>query len=444
MKLSQVAKIVAGNLQGSDCDFNSISIDSRSIKSGELFLALSGENFDGHNFVEKAAQNGAAAAIVSTDINTTLPLLKVKNTHQALMRWAAAHRQEMPADIIAVTGSCGKTTTRAMLESVFSLQGKIIASEKSYNNNIGVPLTLLRLTPDIQFCICEMGANHIGEIAELTQIVTPNVAIITNAASAHLEGFGSLDGVAKAKGEIYSGLKANGVAVINIDDHYADYWKSLNATKKIITFGLSDSADIRAQNIQFNSQAHPSFELITPIGNTHIQLKVMGEHNVMNALAVTAAALAQNIGLEVIARGLQSSTAVVRRLCEKGFAGATIIDDSYNANPFSVTAAMDVLVKKSGHKILVLGDMKELGSQAEQLHAEIGKAAAKKGIDKLYGYGSLSQHTVQAFGKNGFYFQNQEELLKKLKNDLSDQVTVLIKGSNSMHMDLIVAALMKG
>lgn len=443
MKLKQAAEILNGILHGIDNDFNFVSIDSRTLMAGDLFFAIQGEHYDGHDFVEAAAHAGAIAAVVSQLVDTNIPLLKVNDTHKALILLAEYHRNQMAIPIVAVTGSCGKTTTRSLLESIFKQCGTTLASEKSYNNNIGVPLTLLRLTPQCQFAVCELGANHAGEIAELTRLVKPDVAIITNAAPAHLEGFGSLQGVATAKGEIFQGLKPGGVAIINADDNYADYWRQLNKQNKVITFGINKKADIKARDIHFDKNGQPLFTLISPVGEIKINLQIMGVHNVMNALAAAAASLALDIQLEMIKKGLESGTAVNKRLVEKkGYAGATIIDDSYNANPLSVSAAMDVLMNKSGLKILVLGDMRELGTQSEQFHQQIGKEAAVKKIDKLYCYGQQSKITALEFGPNAHHFQNKDELIQALKKELADNVTVLIKGSRSMRMELIVEALL--
>ena len=447
MKLSQAAEILNATLVGKDADYNLIGIDSRVIKTGELFIALDGPNFDAHQFIDAAAKRGASGVVVSRRVESDLPLIHVDDTRAALALLAADHRERVGSatgmEVIAVTGSCGKTSTRAMLESIFSQVGRTLASEKSFNNEIGVSLTLLRLTPDVDYAVIEIGANHHGEIAQLTRLAQPNVALITNAAAAHLEGFGDLDGVACAKGEIYQGLDESGVAVINNDDHYANFWRDLVAAHRLVTFGIEHPADVMASSICFNAQAQPSFQLLLGDEVIDIALPLMGQHNVMNALAAAAAAYALGVSKAAIKAGLENVLPVDRRLIEnKGFAGATIIDDSYNANPSSVCAAIDVLAKRPGDSVLVFGDMLELGEDAEQLHCRIGAQAQQSGISRLYCYGQLSRHTAKAFGDHGYHFDNQELLLQALRDYLHEDVTVLIKGSNGMKMCNITAALL--
>ncbi len=450
MKLSQAAKMLNGEFVGNDAEFQSVGIDSRTIKPGELFIALVGEKMDGHEFVQKALENGAVGAIVATKHGQEIlesaqadsGIIIVPDTSVALIQLAKYHREQFLKPTIAVTGSCGKTTTRALMESIFSQAGNVLASIKSFNNNIGVPLTLLRLNSTYDFAICELGANHAGELAELTDLVRPKVAIITNAAPVHLEGFGSIEGVAKAKGEIYQGLPEDGVAIINNDDNFADYWREVVKGKKVITFAIEKKADVRAENIQLNSRVQSEFDLVLPNGRTHVKLQLIGQHNVNNALAAAAAAYALGLSIEQIKAGLEKGTAVEKRLVElKAFNGATLIDDSYNANPTSVVAAMSVLVKRNSHSILVLGDMKELGDNASNFHAEIGKKAKELHVNKLYTYGDLTRHTTNAFGENAVHFDNREHLISALKKSIKADDTVLIKGSKSMEMWLVTQAL---
>ncbi len=444
MKLSQAAQALGATLQGDDQTYTGVSIDSRTLQAGELFIALRGPNFDGHDYLQDAADKGAAGAIVSQDQPTTkLPVIKVNDTQQALTDLAIYQHQCFPVPAIAVTGSCGKTTVRALLDSIFSQLGKTLASKKSFNNEIGVPLTLLDLDASYQYAVCELGANHVGEIARLTHMVKPTVAIITMAAPVHIEGFGSLEGVACGKGEIFQGLPADGTAVINHDDQYADYWRKLVGSKKIITFGLSAGSDVSATDIEFTSNSMPRFQLVTLQGAVAVQLNLMGEHNIMNALAAAAAAQAFNCPLEKIKLGLEATTAVGGRLVEKvGFAGATIIDDSYNANPASIRAAISILTSRQGDSILVLGDMLELGEQQDQIHHDIGVAAAEAGVKQLFCYGDLMRHAVKAFGQGGQHFASHAELINALKPSLNQQVTVLVKGSRSMQMEKISNAIM--
>lgn len=442
MKLSQVAQLLHADFQGQDAEFDGVSTDTRTLKPGQLYIALRGEIFDGHNFIKEAVKAGAVGALVSQDENCGIPTLKVTNTRQALAELARFHRQQFSIPIIAVTGSCGKTTTKALLNSVFSQAGKVLANTSSFNNDIGVPLTLLQLTPAHQYAITEMGANHAGEIAFLTHLVHPDVAIITNAAQAHLEGFGDLDGVACAKGEIFQGLGLQGIAIINADDNYADFWKQLAGSRRILTFGVDRVADVSARNIQYSALGQPTFELVIKGQSASVQLQLMGAHNIHNALAAAAAGHVEGLSLEMIQAGLNAAMPEKRRLVEqRSPEGALIIDDSYNANPLSMRAAIQLLAHRSGERILVIGDMRELGEKGPQYHEEIGVEAKKCGIEQLYCYGELTRHAASAFGKKAHFFFDQKELIKALKSHLNKEVTVLIKGSNSMQMDRVVAAL---
>jgi UDP-N-acetylmuramoyl-tripeptide--D-alanyl-D-alanine ligase len=442
MKLSQTAQILHAELRGPDAEFYGVSTDTRTLKTGQLYIALRGEKFDGHDFINEAVKAGAAGALISQDVSSSIPLLKVVNTRQALGELARFHRQQFNIPIIAVTGSCGKTTTKALLTSVFSQAGKVLANVSSFNNDIGVPLTLLQLTPEHQYAITEMGANHPGEIAFLTHLVHPAVAIITNAAEAHLEGFGDLDGVACAKGEIFQGLGPEGIAVVNADDNYASFWRQLTGSHRVVTFGVEQPADVSAHNIQYSEAGQPRFDLVIAGQSIAVELQLMGEHNVHNALAAAAAGYAQGLSLSAIQAGLNAAAAEKRRLVEQcSPEGATIIDDSYNANPLSMRAAIQLLARRAGERILVIGDMRELGDNASQYHQEIGTEAKNSGIEQLYCYGDLSRHAADAFGKRAYFFSDRDQLIQALKPHLRKQVTVLIKGSNSMQMDQVVAAL---
>lgn len=444
MKLSEIAAILHSPIVGADAEFASISTDTRTLKPGQLFIALSGPNFNANDFVAAAVAHGAVGAIVSQAVETSIPIIKVNDTRIALGHIARHHRESMNVPVIAVTGSCGKTTTRALLASVFSQVGQVLASESSFNNDVGVPLTLLRLMPEHDYVIVEMGANHLGEIANLTQLVRPDVAIITNAGAAHLEGFGDLDGVACAKGEIFQGLLLDGAAIINNDDRYADLWRNLIAARRLVTFAIEHPADVMATNITLNHHSLPRFQLCLPYDDIEINLPLMGQHNVMNALAAAAAAYALDVPLAAIKHGLEAVSAVKRRLNEyKGFRGATIIDDSYNANPSSVAAAIDVLAKRRGDSVLVFGDMLELGEGADELHSQIGNKALQSGITRLYCYGDHSRYAAKAFGEHGYHFKDQESLLRALRGYLHQDSTVLIKGSLGMKMNHITAALLE-
>lgn len=445
MKLSQVAKAVNSNFNGREEEFESVSIDTRTLQSGALFVALQGPRFDGNSFVEEAQERGAVGALVTRIVGIKLPLILVDDTLTALAQLASYQREQMQLPIIAITGSCGKTTTRTLLASIFRQCGNVLASERNFNNSIGVPLTLLRLRTEHNYAVIELGANRPGEIFNLTQLVKPTIGIITNAAPAHLEGFSSIEGVAQAKGEIFQGLSENGVAIINVDDCFTNFWRSLVIKRRIITFGMNYPADITAKNIKMNSAAQPAFQLITPKEEIDIQLPLIGAHNVANALAAAAAAYAEGLPLTTIKSGLEVVSAVTGRLVEqKGYRGATIIDDSYNANPLSVSVAIDVLAKRNGNSILVFGDMLELGEDCRQFHSEIGERMFQSGIQQLFCCGNFTKFTAKAFGKNAYHFNNQNQLLSALKNQLNENCVVLIKGSLSMNMSRIVKVLIEG
>jgi UDP-N-acetylmuramoyl-tripeptide--D-alanyl-D-alanine ligase len=371
--------------------------------------------------------------------------VQVKDTRIALGEWAAFHRQQFQIPVIGLTGSCGKTTTKSMIAQILQQCGSTLATEGTLNNDIGVPKTLLGLNAEHQYAVIEMGANHHGEIAYVTAIAKPTVAFINNVAPAHLAGFGDLPGVARAKAEIFQALPKDGVVILNADDAFADYWRDLPTVKghHTLTFGRKQPADVTARNLSFDAEGYPQFELVTPQGNTAIHLKILGEHNVMNALAATAAALAVGAPLTAIKAGLENAAPVYQRLVvHQGYQGATIIDDSYNANPLSMKAAIHILAQKKGEKILAVGEMRELGENAAQYHAEIGEEARRYKIDRLYAYGDLTAETVKAFGDQGYHFTDQASLIAALRPQLNSKVTVLVKGSLSTKMKNVVAALL--
>ncbi len=439
-KLSTVASWLDARLQGGDSEFFGVSTDSRAIEAGMLFIALRGPNHDGHEHVASALEKGAAAALVERPVDIAIPQLVVDDTRFALGRLAASWRQQLQTLLVAVTGSNGKTTVKEMCAAILSQVGATLATQGNLNNDIGVPLTLLRLSPEHRYGVIEMGANHPGEIAYLTGLVTPQVAIITNAAPAHLEGFGSVAGVAQAKGEIFSGLRDHGVAVINADDEFAGVWRELSAGHRTLCFGLAKTADIGARGM---GDVHGSeLEVLTPLGSFDLTLPLPGRHNIMNALAAVSAAIALDIDFSDIVAGLESLSTVKGRLTTReGMNGVTVLDDSYNANPASLHAGLEVLVTCSGQRILVLGDMGELGEKAEALHRRAGEVARQMGIDALYATGCLSRIASEAFGENGHFYESQQQLIDALLPQMNDELTVLVKGSRSSHMERVVEAL---
>lgn len=444
MLLSQAAQILGATLAGGDVRFASVSTDSRKIEAGCLFIALRGENFDGAAFVENAARDGAAAAMVNADSyrgNAPCPVLLVEDTRLALGRLAAHWRAQFEIPLVGLTGSNGKTTVKEMLASILrEVTGSadaVLATQGNLNNDIGLPLTLLRLNAGHRYAVIEMGMNHPGEIEYLSRLADPDVAIITNASGAHLAGLGSVENVARAKGEIFAGLKPGGTAVLNADDEYAPLWHSLAQGHEVIEFGLKGYPSVLGKWRPEGFGAHIS--VLTPLGEYSATLQVPGEHNVRNALAATAAAVALDVPLEKIASGLEQFGGVAGRLQRKRARnGAVLIDDTYNANPSSMRAALGVLAQAAGKRIFVMGDMGELGEDAPRFHAEIGAAARHAGIQRLLALGELSREAVREFGAGGQHFADVESLYAELGGELSAETTVLVKGSRFMKMERVV------
>lgn len=446
MKLSTLATQLQGKICGSDASYTGFSLDSRHIKPGQLFIAIVGDQFDGHDFIELAKQRGAVAAVVDRPMAIDFPLLHVLDTRKALGALAKHHRHQFSIPIIALTGSCGKTTTKEMIVAILNESGLVLTNNKNFNNDIGVPLTLLNLTAQHRYAVIEMGANHLGEIAYLSQMTNPDVALITNIGLAHLQGFGSMAGVARAKAEIFSGLCAKGVAVVNADDSFSKTWQKQLAPYRVVRFGLSDKANFLATSIQIDAQGKASFLLQSPSGEEcMIGLTLPGQHHVMNALAAAAAASQLGIGLADIKIGLEKTQPVPGRVnVIKTRTGATIIDDSYNANPSSVAVGLKLLLHYPGRHILVMGDMAELGENADHYHRQIGQLAKELNVEEVYTCGALSALTAEAFGVKAKHYANQEELIVALKLKLQNKVTILIKGSRSARMDKVAAVLTKG
>ncbi len=451
--LNEVANVLQVTPWAHDIEFTSVSTDSRDIKQGALFIALSGENFDGHDYVEQALQRGAVAAVVSNKIDCSLPQLLVRDSRIALGQMAAAWRAGFDIPVVAITGSNGKTTVKEMIAAILSQRGGGLVTRGNFNNDIGLPLTLLQLTKEHEFAVLEMGANHPGEIEYLTVIAKPDIAVITNVSAAHLQGFGDLDGIARSKAELYAGLASDGTAVINSDDNYAEYWKSVVGKRASIRFGMNEDSNVSttAKDIRTgmgsmdNGQGKcftTKFVLRTAHDEVAIELSLAGRHNVMNALAAAATALALEVPVDTIKDGLELMRPVAGRLQLKtGMAGRHIIDDTYNANPGSLSVALEVLSACHGQRVLVLGDMAELGEDSEALHQQVGSEAKAAGIDALYTLGSFSAAASRAFGEAAQHFSDQGALIQSLQETLPDAATVLIKGSRRMHMENVVLAL---
>jgi UDP-N-acetylmuramoyl-tripeptide--D-alanyl-D-alanine ligase len=455
MKLSAVCKLFNYSLPlTQDASIIGVSIDSRSLKRGEIFIAIVGEKYDGHDFLEQALENGACGAIVSAQHKVALlkekktasrfPLICVPDTQQALRDLAFYHRASLTFPVVALTGSCGKTTTKEMLAAILRERYRVFATRGNKNNHFGVPLSILQCSPEDEVGVFELGANHKGEIRSNVQLVKPDAALITNVGFAHIGEFGGVDAIFEAKSEIYEGLNAEGVAIYPYDDAFAEQWKKLLLDRPVLTFGINANADVFATNISYDAARCASFQLNTPKGITLVKLGLPGEHNILNALAACALSLTLEISLENMVQGLAKCSGVSGRLTFRaGLKGAKIIDDSYNANVKSIEAAIQVLVGFPGKRFLVLGDMGELGQWAEEHHRLIGIKASELGVDAVFTCGLLSQFTSDAFREQGnelgFHFPDIPTLVDVLEKYLDDQTTVVVKGSLSAHMKDVVS-----
>jgi UDP-N-acetylmuramoyl-tripeptide--D-alanyl-D-alanine ligase len=439
MSVSEATALLGGSHSGRDAVFEGCSTDSRSIGPGELFVALRGKNFDAHDFVAAAATRGAAAAMVERGGEPGIPAIRVESTRAALGRLAAAWRERFDIPVVAVTGSNGKTTVKEMLGAVLAREARVLCTHGNLNNDVGLPLTLFRLDSTFRYAVVELGANHVGEIAALSRLARPQLGIVTQCAPAHLEGFGSIERVARAKGELFESLGPRGTAVINADDAYADLWRRMAGDCRQVTFGLCQAADVSAT--WFTQDELTRLMLITPVGSVEVKLRLLGRHSVMNALAATAAALALDVSLDRVQAGLESLRPIHGRLRALCGPGATrIIDDTYNANPTSLRAGLEVLSAYARPYWLVLGDMAELGVGAEAFHREAGLLAREHGVERLYCVGTLSAQAAETFGEGARHFESQEALVNAVREEL-DRATLLIKGSRSMRMERVVQAL---
>ena len=442
--LQEIARILRGELSGEDRSFLGVSTDSRSLEAGQLFVALTGPNFDAHDFLPAAAEKGAAGAVVSAARNGDLPRVRVPDTLRALGALAAQWRSRFDPVVVGVTGSAGKTTVKEMIAAILSRSGPTLVTRGNLNNEIGVPLTLFRMSASHQGAVIEMGANHAGEIGRLADMARPGIGVITLAGAAHLEGFGSVEGVARAKAELYEALPGDGTAVINADDCYARLWREIAAPRSIVTFGLGPGADFTARDITRAAEGETGtkFRLVCPAGEADVSLGLPGLHNVMNALAAAAAAVSAGATLDDVAAGLGTTQTVPGRmqLCD-GVAGCRIIDDTYNANPGSVRAALDYLTDLEGTPWAILGDMGELGGQASRLHREVGEYAKSVGVERLFVLGPLSRMVADGFGPGAECFTDVSSLLSAVRPALAGHVNLLVKGSRSMGMERVVQGL---
>jgi UDP-N-acetylmuramoyl-tripeptide--D-alanyl-D-alanine ligase len=441
MRLSAIALWTRGRLLGDDVTIQGVNIDTRKLKPGDLFVAIKGERVDGHDFAAEAAAQGALALLVTRRLNSALPQILVDDTQLALGDLASAVRAQSDVRVVGITGSNGKTTVKTLAASILARQGRTHVNAGNYNNELGLPLTLLAMPADAQYAVLEMGAGKPGDIDYLAAIARPDIGLVNTIAPAHLERMGSVEGVAETKGALYQSLPADGIAIINADDAFARFFEGLAGSRQLLRFGLEQPAEVSAQIIEQRLDGS-RFVLRTPLGEAEVQLPLPGRHNIANALAAAAIGLALRVPLSSIVEGLQDAPVVAGRLNQQAMPGDwTLIDDSYNANPGSVAAAIDTLALATGERWLVLGDMAELGGDARALHAAIGRQARARGIERLYAVGPLSAATVQAFGTGATHYSEQSALIDALRTQLHAGVSCLIKGSRSAAMDRVVAAL---
>ncbi len=443
-QLSKVAQVVGGRLVGKDIALSGASTDTRAIDAGQLFVALRGDRFDAHDFLAQAAEAGAAAFIVAdaAKLPADASAVVVDDTRLALGRLAAAWRACFSLPVIAVTGSNGKTTTKEMIAAILkaAFGAAVLSTRGNLNNDIGLPLTLLGLRASHRAAVIEMGMNHPGEIAYLAPIGAPSVALVTNAQRAHLEGMGDMDEVAREKGSIFSGLSAAGVAVINADDAYAARWRTMAAPHQVRSFAIDHAADVLGRVHQHGLETE--LALTAPEGEASIRLHVPGRHNARNAVAAAAACLAAGVPMAAVVEGLEGFNGVKGRLQRRaGKNGAEILDDTYNANPDSVRAGIDVLASTIGRKLLVLGDMGEIGEASGQYHDEIGGYAKSQGVDRLFALGDAAQQAVRNFGEGARHYCNIDKLISAVDKELGPETTVLVKGSRFMKMERVADAL---
>ena len=460
MALSDVARMAGGRLHGDDVAVRAVATDTRAMPAagGALFVALHGANFDGHDHVHAALAGAAAAALVSRVVDVPIPQVVVPDTQRALAQFAAAlQRSRVEAGqggkVVAITGSNGKTSVKALVVSILERAGRTWSTPGNRNNEIGLPLAVIDAPQDAQFAVYEMGAGQPGDIAYLTGIVRPDVSVVNNIAPAHLERMGSLLGVADTKAAIYDALPHDGVAVVNADDAFAPYFAERALGRRLLRFGIESTADVTARDIR-GTDTGSAFTLVTPHGTGEATLALAGRHNVRNALAAAALALGAGVSLETVLAGLAAAQPVGGRVVRHVLpGGVTLIDDSYNANPGSLNAAIDLLAEAGpGSAWLVLGDMRELGADAAPLHAEAGRRARAAGIARLYALGELSAHAAQAFGEGARGFDGHGALAAALREDLAGAamsrpgggLQVLVKGSRGSAMDRIVTALLEG
>ena len=449
--LSQFCADADGRLVGEDASWSGVCIDSRKVQPGDLFIALRGEHVDGHDYVAAAAAAGAAGAVVERPLAAcALPQVVVANAEQALQQAAAAHRLRFGGPVVAVAGSNGKTTTKELVRSILARRWQVLATRGNLNNHLGVPLTLLSLDATHEAAVIEVGANHAGEVAFLTTLVQPHVGLVTNAGAEHLEGFGSLEGVARAEGELFAGLAETATAIINADDEFAGLWDTLRGKAHRVDFGFGATATVRIVDWDAGANGVQTFRLVTPAGEVFVRLPLLGRHNAVNAAGAAAAALAAGASLDEIAAGLAAVEAVPGRLVMRtALGGARLIDDTYNANPSSVAVGLDLLASYAGERWLVLGEMGELGEHTAAAHTAAGELARAKGVSRLFALGTPTKLAALAFGADAECHASGEALAQSLAAALrahsaAQDVTVYVKGSRMNRLEKVVAAVLAG
>lgn len=436
LRLSDLAGVLNCEMPAGDVPVENIVSDSRQVRYGSLFAALPGSQVDGHDFAAAAVEMGAVALLVSRRLDLDVPQLLVTDVLLALGLLARLIRDRVDPQVTCITGSNGKTTVKEMLSSILRLQGEVLSTKGNFNNELGVPLSLFDLGPEHRYAVLELGASKSGDIAYLASIAKPDVGLVTNIGPAHLKGFGDEKGVAEAKGEIYAALPESGWAIINGDEPWSSFWQQINTAGHSLTFGTRADNDVHLEQLDSRTR------IVTPQGGFDLKLPLPGEHNLLNATAAAAAAIALDIPPDVIRSGLEAVKPVPGRLnLLRTASGCTVIDDTYNANPASLYSALQVLANLQGTAWLVLGDMKELGSGSRKLHAEVGEAARALGVSRIFATGEMSEFTVDAFGEGATHHENRDLLIEALVPELRSGINCLVKGSRSMGMEAVVEAI---
>jgi len=445
LRLHEICSLVRGEMYGEDKVISSVSIDTRALTKGALYVAIKGEQFDGHDFIQQAEAAGAGALLLNERIDSALPQVVVADTRLALAELAGAVRDKAQVKVCGVTGSNGKTTVKEMISAILAMQSPVLSTLGNFNNDIGVPLSLLRLEKSHEFAVIEMGANHADEIAYTSRYAKPDVVVITNVAAVHIEGFGCIDGVASAKAEIIESLSEEGVAILNADDDYFNLWRAIAGQRECLSFGLNDIADVRAENISNtlqNEQFISTFNLVFNEQKTSIKLALAGEHNIKNALAASAACIALGVDVAQIKQGLEQLNSVKGRMqlqaTKKGY---RVVNDSYNANPASLQVALEAIHANATKFWVALGEFGELGAESSEIHKEMGLQIKRAGVTRLFATGKLTKHTVDSFGDGASYYAQQGELIAAIQKEIECDVVLLVKGSRSQKMDVVVNSL---